>query len=200
MGILSRKRIGGGIMLVVAGWLGQETLSWLLSKALDLASDGAGRVTIAAFPWQNAIAAVLALVGAFLAFWPVKAKEKPATRADRLSALYYRGDLIVDQVRYNRQLEWFERGRGEKSPVDIARDGLSVLLDYQNQGLPIPQFGAINSAEKLCVGLESYFSAVGPFMRDGHVAQVDAMAAGVAETALGVAGAFNPEKWYVERY
>ena len=200
MGILSRKRVGGGLILLVAGWLGQESLSWLIGKALDLVSGKVSGVNLAEFPWQHTMATFLALLGAYLAFWPGKAKAKSASRADRFLNLYIKGDQIVNRVRYSRRLQWYHRGLGEETSVDIARDGISVLLDYQNDGLPIPQFGSMSSAEKLCVGMEVYFSALAAFMRDGHVAQVDAMAAGVAERALSTATAFNPESWYAERH
>lgn len=200
MGVLLRKRVGGGLVLLVAGWLGRESLSWLFGKALDLVGGKVSDVNLAMFPWQNAIAALLALLGAYLAFWPGNPKAKPASRSDRLLNLHYKGGQIVDRVRYSRQLQWFQRGRGEETSVDIARDGISVLLDYRNEGLPTPQFGSMSSAEKLCVGMEAYFSALGPFMRDGHVAQVDAMIADVAERALETATGFNPDNWYVERY
>lgn len=196
-----REKLGGASLLLAAAFLGREAIIWVWNQILtSLTSGMSGHMTLAKFPWQNATAAILALAGGTLLFWPSSKKVRPASRADRLAELYYKGDRIVDRVRYHRQLEWYQRGRGEESIVDIARDGMSVLLDYHKQGLATPQFGAINSAEKICIGMETYFSALGPFMRDGHVDQVDAMVASVAERALAAAAAFNPEKWQIERY
>ena len=132
-------------------------------------------------------------------FWAKQPSAKGATRTQRLKNLQGRGWFLTERIRHHRNLQWFERDRAENL-LDITRDGFSILLDYEKEGLPVPHFNNIVSAEKCCVGMEVYFSSLGPFMRDGHVAQVDAMAQSVAERALATAAAFNPEKWSIDKY
>jgi hypothetical protein len=47
--------------------------------------------------------------------------------------------------------------------------------------------------------LEVYFSALIPYMRDGHVAQVEEMAENTAHRAEGEALAFDAKRWFYEQ-
>jgi len=183
--------VGAGLLL-----FGKETIVWAYGKLLDTVSAGAPEMTWTAFPWQNAIAAFLTLIGAGLLMWP-KPKVKKPTRADRLYGLYMKGDDFVDRVRNDRRLGWFERDHAENR-VDLVRDGLSALTFFKNEGLAIPNFQS-NKAESICIGLEVYFSALSPIMRDGHLDQVDSHAQSAAHQAEKFAASFNPEKWVIER-
>lgn len=190
---------GGGIFAAGLLLLGGETLKWGWQKALDTISDGvSGGMSLAAFPWQNALAAMLTLSGGALLLWPAK-KVRTVSKAERFQALQARGRLVAERIRHERNLRWFERERG-LDLVDIARDGVSLLVDFEKQGLAVPDFANVKSAEKLLVGLELYLSTLGAFMRDGHVEQVEAMAQNVADRALAVSISFNPEDWYVNAY
>jgi hypothetical protein len=140
------------------------------------------------------------LMGLFFAlrpFWTKPPGTKGGGKAARYSNLQSRGWYIAERIRHHRALEWFEWSRGENL-LDITRDGLSVLIAYEQAGLIVPDFNGIDSAERVCVGMEQYFSALRPFMRDGHVAQVDGMVASVAERARQTAMAFNPQQWHID--
>ena len=73
-----------------------------------------------------------------------------------------------------------------------------MLLSFKGAGLSVPNF-QVTYAEQVCVGLEAYFSALIPFMRDGHVSQVDTMADSAAHRAEGVAVSFDPKRWFHEQ-
>ena len=153
-------------------------------------------MTLAAFPWQNAIATVMALVGGYLAFWPTK-KPIKRSRSSEFYGLYVLADHWVEKVRDDRSMDWYEREKfGTENLIDLARDGISLALTFQKAGINAPNFQN-PSAEKVCVGLEHYFSAMIPFMRDGHVAQVEGMAVAQAKCALEVGETFDPRRWRV---
>lgn len=193
------KLAGGAFGATALVLFGKETVVWAWNQVLNGLSQGlSGGVNLSSVPWQNLIASLFGVTGLALLLWPTK-KTKPVTRADRLASLHARGWYITERIRHDRAHKWFERRRGEEI-LDITRDGISLLLAYESEGLAVPQFGEIMSAEKLCVGMELYYSTLGPFMRDGHVERVEAMAPGVAERAVVEATSFNPEKWYVDRY
>jgi hypothetical protein len=193
--IKNNKLAGGAILIGSLVLFGKETVAWGWSKILDSISNGAASMAITAIPWQNLIASLMGVTGLALLFWPTSKVKKPS-RAGQLYNLYQSADYWVSRVRYDRDLEWFERDRtGVENRVDLARDGVSLALTFLKNGIPAPNFET-TSAEKICVGLEHYFSQMMPFMRDKHVAQVEAMAAATAERAIVVATTFSPEKWF----
>ena len=193
MSILSKRKIAGGLLLAASGLFGKETFAWVLGKGLDFVSQGADEMTIGAFPWQNALATVMALVGAYLAFWPTKRPTK-VTRQERLRQLSRSADHFVSRVRFSRGLEWSQRP-GNESALDMARDGQSILIFFKEHGLAVPTFQS-QWAENVCVGMEEYFTALIPFMRDGHVSQVEASMHNAVRRAENAASTFIAEKWY----
>jgi hypothetical protein len=194
---IKNKKLAGGAFIVTSFILfGKETLLWVWNKSLDTVSTGAVDMSLTAIPWQNLIASFFGLAGIGLLFWPNKKITKPSRRS-LMYNLYQSADNFVSRVRHNRQLSWFERDRGENR-VDLARDGISLALQFQNSGIPAPNLDE-RSAEKICVGLEHYFSALIPFMRDGHVAQVDSMAAIQVERASTACKSFEPARWFNEQ-
>ena len=199
MAILSKRKLGGGLLFAAGIWFGKETFSWLLGKALDFASQGFEGMTWASFPWQNALASVMALVGGYLAFWPTGKLVKPS-RASELYRLSQRADNWVFRVRQDRALKWFERNNGAiaENRVDLAHDGTSLAMTFRNFGIQAPAFDT-TSAEKVCIGLEHYFSDIIPYMRDGHVEQVEKMASSTAERSIIVATNFNPREWHNDK-
>ncbi len=126
-------------------------------------------------------------------------REKP-TQAQHFYRLWNRADSFISRVRHQRGLDWWERQRRsgfnkEESIIDIANDGMSLLLHYEKHGLPVPKFET-NSAEKVVVGLEAYFSDLAALLRDGHVETVLNSAHDAAAHAERVALNFNPQHWY----
>lgn len=191
---IKNKKLAGGVFITASLILfGKETLLWAWNKALDTASTGVDGVTLTAIPWQNLIASLMALTGFLLLFWPSKKVAKPS-RSSLMYSLYESADCYVTKVRYDRQLDWFESDSAENRE-DLAREGISLALQFQNSGIQAPNFNE-TSAAKICVGLELYFSALIPFMRDGHVTQVDGMAASEAARAMDVCKSFDPRKWF----
>lgn len=198
MPIVTRRRLGGTALLIAAAWLGRETLAWLLGKALDLVSDGSGNVTLSAFPWQNSLALLLAAFGGYLALWPIK-KPVKLTQKERLYRLHGRANRIVDGVRFLRGLEWHRRTpQTVEQIIDLANDGLSVLLEFQAEGIPIPELQTTD-ATATCVGLHAYYSELLAFMRDGHVELVMARANAAADGAMREAREFQPTSFFIER-
>ncbi|WP_067733965.1 hypothetical protein [Novosphingobium naphthalenivorans] len=209
---IGKKRVGGALILGAAAFIGQEFFSWLLGRLLDLASAGVSGMTWTAFPWQSALASVMALVGAYLAFWPSKRGKpsKPATLADKLYLLWTDADNFVDRVRYQRGLDWWQRAGGlsrrrnaAEDTRDIARDGISLLIRFEKGGLPVPKLDGRLYAEQVAIGCANYFETLSSFMRDGHVEHVVAMAPDAAKHAEEVATNFNADHWYLdaqERY
>jgi hypothetical protein len=194
---IKNKKLAGGAFIVTSFILfGKETLLWAWNKALDTVSTGAGDMSLTAIPWQNLVASLFGLAGMGLLFWPAK-KVKKQSRRSLMYDLYQNADYFVSRVRHDRQLSWFERDRGENR-IDLARDGISLALQFQNSGIAAPNLDE-RSAEKICIGLEHYFSALIPFMRDGHVTQVDNMAATQAERATAVCKSFDPARWFNEQ-
>jgi hypothetical protein len=193
--IKNKKLAGGAIVIGSLVPFGKETLAWGWSKLLDALSTGSANVTLMAIPWQNLIASVMGIVGLVLLFWPSK-KAKKLSRTAQFYALYEKADYFVSRVRHDRRLDWYERERRENLG-DLARDGLSLLLSFQDAGLPIPVFET-RSAEKMCIGMEVYFSLLKPFMRDGQIKQVDATVVGVVEHAENTCDAFDPETWFID--
>lgn len=197
---IGKKRVGGGLILVAAAFIGQEFFSWSVGRVLDLASDGISAMTWAAFPWQSALATVMALVGAYLAFWPSKrnAKSRPATPSDKFYLLWADADRFINRVRAQRALDWYERSGSfncAEDTRDIARDGISLLIRFEKDGLPVPHFDT-NSAEKIAVGCIAYFEQLSSFMRDRHAEHVIAMAPNAAQNGEQAARSFNPDDWY----
>lgn len=198
---ITKRRVGGGFLLAAAIFIGQEFFSWAFGKMLDIATEGIGAVSWTAFPWQSSFATVLALVGGYLAFWPSK-KLGGVSKAQRFGSLWASADIYIKRVRFQRGLSWFETGHNgafiqAEDPADIARDGLSLLIKFENEGIAVPKFD-INSAEKIAVGCEAYFAELAAFMRDGHVDQVKTLAPHAAERAKTTAMNLNPEHWYIE--
>lgn len=183
---------GAGVIL-----FGKETILWAWAKALDAfsASGPVARVSLSALPWQNISAGILTMGGLGLLLWP-RSKSRAPTRAERLARLQARGWMITDRIRANRKTPWFRRDTGDDL-LDVTRDGFALLPHHAAEGLAVPNFST-PSAEKACMGLEHYFSTLGPLMREGHAEQVDAGVESVAERAVAVAAAFNPEHWHVD--
>jgi len=192
MGLLSRQRIGGGIILLVAGWLGRESLSWLFGKALDFASGGVRTVSLAAFPWQNALATLLALLGGYLAFWPRTRVAKP----DMMSVLFKRSQNIVSRVRQQRRATHLDRQyRGLEPLGDVVRDGCSTLLIFEREGFAVPDFDT-TEPERLAFGLETYFATLSPLIRDRHIDIAKGAASEIANNAAKDAKALTVETWH----
>lgn len=196
--IKNQKLAGGTILIGSLVLFGKETLAWAWAKILDAASTGAANVTMTAIPWQNLIASLMGVTGLALLFWPARKVNKPS-RSSQLYDLYQIADYWVSRVRDDRSVKWFERDRaGLENTVDMARDGISLALTFKKAGISAPNFET-TSAEKICIGLEHYFSQLIPFMRDGHVEQVEKMALHTAERAIVVATNFEPSKWHHEQ-
>lgn len=194
---VKNKKLAGGAFIIGSIILfGKETFAWGWGKLLDALSNGATGVTLTAIPWQNLIGSLMGIAGLILLFWSLQ-KSKTPSRAQQLYRLYERADYFVSRVRHDRRLAWYQRDRRENL-VDLARDGISLLLSFKNAGLPVPDFQT-RSAEKICVGIEAYFSQLMPFMRDGQISQVDAIIAEAAKHAEITCDAFDAETWFISR-
>ena len=198
MARIKNGKLAGGTFIAASLILfGKETLLWAWNRILDIVSKGASAdMSLAAVPWQNLIASLMGLAGLSLLFWPTKKAAKPS-RATQLYRLYQRADHFVSRVRHDRRLSWYERD-GSENRGDLARDGISLLLSFQSAGLPTPEMQT-QSAEKICVGLETYFSQLMPFMRDGQLGQIDAMVSGAAKHGDSTAEAFDARTWFIEQ-
>jgi hypothetical protein len=195
MGFVTRRRIGGAAFLVAAGWLGRETLAWLLGRLLNLITDGAGNVSLAAVPWQNSLALLLALFGGYLAFWPVRKVVGP-TPQDRARTLANRATYIVRRIREFQHNPFLQR---HNDPLeDIIRDGVSLMIDVGKEGYEIPNYDA-DSGEQFAAGLLLYFGAISPLWRDGHLDEAKSVSSRLAANAGKAAAETKPENFY-DRY
>ncbi len=152
---------------------------------------------IQTLPWGGLISVLLVIVGGYLAFWPSK-KPTKETLEDQFSLLWVSADNFINRVRYQRNLGWHER-RGSfnraEDTRDIARDGISLLMQFEQAGIPAPKFNEIQMAEQIAIGCEAYLAQLAPFMRDGHTAQVLTMADATVNRAEQEARSFDPQGW-----
>ncbi|MEP6786734.1 MAG: hypothetical protein ABI898_13500 [Sphingomonadales bacterium] len=202
-----RLTIGAGIAAfgTAFGVIFREALGWLVGKVLDrlpLPRSAANAVNWDAIPWLNMLAFALLALGVYL-FWRggrmQSAKSgKPRTREELLRSLYHQGSNIVDRVRHYRRQRWLGGDNGNEI-IDTAKDGISLLLTYAKEGLVVPEFTSQDAAE-ICIGLDMYFSTIGPLMRDGHLPQIQASMGTIAKNAENAALSFNPGDWYVRQY
>lgn len=193
-----KKLLGGGGLIAASLVLfGTETLSWVWTKVLDfLFSRGTG-LTFASLPWQNIVATLLAVAGLAVWLWPSKPKPPPPSRAAQLVGLVGKAEGIVWRIRSAREEQWFQRTT-EGDILDLVRDGQSLLITFEKRGLPIPVFQT-NSAERALIGMETYFAAIGPLIRDGHIDIVERSAKAIAERAEQASATFNLDNWNVRR-
>jgi hypothetical protein len=82
--------------------------------------------------------------------------------------------------------------------IELVRDGQSLLISFAKAGLSIPRFNT-NSAEQVLIGQQEYLSALCPLIRDGHLEDIEAIAAEVAKRAEEVALGFDKGNWLVRR-
>jgi len=176
--------------------LGFALASIFIKQLTDLAPHlGA----IATNIFSQPLAWFVLAVALFLVMRPLWARSGgtvKTSRLDRLNELAEKGSNIIANVRYHRNHSWLGRDR-TNGIVDTAQMGASLLISYEKEGLPIPKFNT-KSAEKICIGLHSYFSATGPLIRDGHIKELESIAPGIVHHAEQAAMDFNPEDWYIE--
>jgi hypothetical protein len=185
MAILSKRRVGGGFLLVAGSLFGKETFAWLIGKGLDFVSQGVGSVTLTAFPWQNAIATLMALVGAYFAFWPDKRPVRLSVeqRAHRLGA--YAAKIVA---RFHAHRGPFGRVAEAKDPFSgVIQDGISLLISFEKEGFRVPNMEGLYEGERRAVCMLDYFAVIGPLLRDGHVDEARGASSQLAQNAINQA-------------
>lgn len=177
------------MLLASAAVLGKETVLWAWNQFLDFVSTGAGgAMTLASFPWQNAIASLLALIGSALVLWPNKAGK----RASKYDRLVHRSQYLVARLRKQREPQYV---RHVIEPLtDVCRDGASTLVMYDQLGFAVPHF-TTNEAERIAVAMEHYFSTMFPLLRDGHIQIARNQAADIAEQAALLGSTLNMQEF-----
>lgn len=155
----TKQRIGGGMILLVVGFLSKEVISWLIGHGLDMLVGGLATVNLAAFPWENLILTATGLLGAYLAFWPDSRTRQMRDLADRASS-------IAERVRAHR-MAIDTRAELDDPLAGIVADASSLLLSFAKQGFAVP---ALREADLrgMAFGAARYLRALAPLLRDGH--------------------------------
>jgi hypothetical protein len=190
-----RRRIGGATILAMVAWFGRETVVWAFNRLLDFFASNEGGATLAAVPWQNVVATLLGLFGLTMVLWP----SKRVVKVSPYSALWQRGQNVVARIRQQRNRGAWLRVMNGEPLTDVTRDGISTLYLFAEQGLATPQFST-NRAEKIAIGLEAYFSAMIPLLRDGHIERALVYAPDASERAQREAVSFNLQNWTDDPY
>lgn len=186
MSTRTKQRIGGGMILLVVGFLSKEVISWLIGQMLDFATGGWTRMDWSAVPWENLALTVAALVGAYLAFWPDRsgpsAEERGRILADQ--AVW-----IVERIKPHRQLaSW----TAERDPLaQVIRDAASLLLSFGKEGLTVPKILDHEDHRRIAAGCQRYFEAFTPLLRDGHWREARDVSPKVAKVAEETATAIQ---------
>ena len=182
MPILSKRRIGGTMLLAVAFWAGRETFAWLLGKGLDLVSQGTGHMSFATFPWQNALATLLALVGGYLAFWPTK-KAVVASPVQIGQGLGVAAGKIA--FRLNLHTGIYRNVQAVRDPlVNVINDGISLLITFEKSGMAIVKLHTLNSDRQSLFAMLDYFTRMASLLRAGHIDEAKQAAPTIAEQAV----------------
>ncbi len=187
-----RRRLGGGLLLVVASWIALEFSSWTIGKVLDVSLNTLISIDVAQIHWRWLMPIGLVVVALALLFWPneKQLKESPSIGFDDLA---WEAKGIIQRIDYHRTADWYRRDSLENL-VDLARDCLSLLATFQKGGLEVPKFDT-SSAEKICVGMREYFARLFPLMRDGHDAEAREAAQNGARYSETLANSFDPQDW-----
>jgi hypothetical protein len=176
---LSKRRIGGGFLLAAGLWFGQETFAWVLGRGLDVILKEAGGMTFISFPWQNAIATGMAVVGGYLAFWPSK-RRTPLQISESLGV---RASDIA--ARLNLHNGSYSQAQGMRDPLHkVINDGISLLITFEKQGFGIPKISQVKTNKQAAFALLEYFSRLSPLLKDGHVGEAKQASVSIAEQAI----------------
>jgi hypothetical protein len=115
----------------------------------------------------------------------------------RLNELSFEAERAVYRIRDVREVKWVRQETADEI-IGLVRDGQSLLLSLAKAELPIPKF-TTNSAERVLIGQHEYLAALYPLLRDGHLEDIEKIAAELARRAEQVALTFDLEQWYVRR-
>ena len=171
------------LILGVAIFIGRESVSWLLDRVLDFATQGIGSGALVSFPWQSALATVMALLGGYLAFWPSKKEEAVPSPRQRARTLGVRASNIT--ARLNMHRAPFGRVAEARDPFyDIVQEGISLLLSFEKEGFAIPKMQSLAELERRAVCMLDYFSRIGPLSRDGHINEAKQVSQQLADNAV----------------
>jgi hypothetical protein len=87
--------------------------------------------------------------------------------------LYSRMDVLVDRIQaYFQTKDW----RPSENRVSLSTDCFSFNTTLLKAGYPVPDVRTLDDDSRLGV-LGFYYAQVGPFLRDGHVAEAKQIAA-----------------------
>lgn len=187
----TKKQIGGGLLLTAALFIGRESIAWLLGKVFDFVSNGTANVTLASFPWQNAAATCLALIGAYLAFWPGAKPAEPSPEAEA-RLLAHTADRMT--VRLNNHRHWSINAMETVDPlIGVIRESLSLLMTFEKHGYSVPKLASIPEPERVAIGLIAYFQSMAALLRDGHLVEARDLSAPFAIHAESSARTFRIE-------
>lgn len=190
-----QKRLGGGLLAVGGVWLLAELSSWSLSRVLDEVFERLTLEGLKSLPWSVILPTGVILFGLWLVISSFFS-PKSCARIDTAFGLYESAQGFVDQVDYDRRLDWYRREFAADT-VALARDAISLVLTFRNAGFKVPELKH-QSAEKVCAGAREYFAALAPLIRDGHIAHAKNASEQAARRADETAAAFEPNSWFLK--
>jgi hypothetical protein len=154
---------------------------WAFTRFLDFLAAGRGPVTLANFPWENALGLALVVIGLVIMLKSDKRAERNTALADRMDALYGRLDNCV------------AIGPGVDFYPDIMGEATAVFQSIEDIGIPTPH----------CIGLDRpstylaahrFVGAVAPMIRGTHIDLAKREAPKIIK-GLGLTESW-PKKWW----
>ncbi|MCF8707084.1 hypothetical protein [Rhizorhapis sp. SPR117] len=160
----TRKRFAG-LLFIVAAFVINEVFGWGIDRILDYIADHLSWAQIAHWQWGGWISVALVVIGVVLLFWP--SPKGPTT----VRTLHIAADHALASIPTPAMHPW-ATGKINYTQSNIV--GESALVTFRKAWFKIPRLS--DDADQKASQLSTYFQALVPYLKDGHLKEARATA------------------------